>query len=524
MSVVEPSAEALTGADALVRTLADCGVTHCFANPGTSEMHLVQALDREPRVRSVLCLFEGVATGAADGFARITGVPAMTLLHLGPGYGNGLANIHNARRAHAPMVNVVGDHAMEHRKLDAPLSSDIESIVQANSSWIGVAETPADAGALAAAAFGAAHGPPGSPVTLILPADTAWLSGGQPAPAPQLPQPARVDDAAVAAAAAAVRAAGKPVVLVGGPALWQPAGLAAMARLKAAGVRVMIDTFPARQARGAGRFAPDRMQYFAEGAMADLDGTDLMLLAGTTTPCAFFAYPGKPSVLVPDGCTVHPLSARHEDTVDGLSRLADALGAPADVPPAAARVVPDKPQGPLTPATCAQSLARHMPDDAIISDDAVTAGLPHYLATLAAAPHDWLFLTGGAIGQGLPLAVGTACAAPHRKTIALTGDGAGMYTVQALWTMAREKLPVVTVVFANRSYRILNIEMARTGAGNPGPAARAMLSLDGPALDWVKLAEGHGVAAIRAETAEAFDEALARAIAMNEPVLIEAVI
>ena len=258
--------------------------------------------------------------------------------------------------------------------------------------------------------------------------------------------------------------------------------------------------------------------------MADLDGTDLMLLAGTTTPCAFFAYPGKPSVLVPEGCTVHPLSARREDTVDALARLADALGAPAGAPPAAARVVPDKPQGALTPATCAQSLARHMPDDAIISDDAVTAGLPHYLATLAAAPHDWLFLTGGAIGQGLPLAVGTACAAPHRKTIALTGDGAGMYTVQALWTMAREKLPVVTVVFANRSYRILNIEMARTGAGNPGPAARAMLSLDGPALDWVKLAEGHGVAAIRAETAEAFDEALARAIAMNEPVVIEAVL
>jgi acetolactate synthase I/II/III large subunit len=513
-----------TGADVLVETLADCGVTHCFANPGTSEMHLVQALDREARVRTVLCLFEGVATGAADGFARIAGVPAMTLLHLGPGYGNGLANIHNARRAHAPMVNVVGDHATHHRHLDAPLTSNIASIVAANSLWVDVVERADDAGRLAAEAFARTHGPPGGPVTLILPADSAWNEAQAPAAPPAPVALVALPPEAVQAAAQVVQAAAKPMILVGGEALWRREGLAAMARLKAAGVRVMIDTFPARQARGAGRFAPDRMQYFAEGAMADLAGCDLMVLAGTTTPCAFFAYPERPSVLVPEGCTVHPFSARSDDTVAALAVLADALGAPSDGPVVEAAAQPARPTGPLTPFACAQSLARHLPADAIISDDAVTAGLPHYMATLQAAPHDWLFLTGGAIGQGLPLAVGTACAAPQRKTVALTGDGAGMYTVQALWTMARERLPVVTVVFANRSYRILNIEMARTGAGNPGPAARSMLSLDNPALDWVKLAEGHGVAALRADTAEAFDDALARALAMDEPVLIEAVI
>jgi acetolactate synthase-1/2/3 large subunit len=518
------SEQVQTGADVLVATLADCGVTHCFANPGTSEMHLVQALDREARVRTVLCLFEGVATGAADGFARIAGVPAMTLLHLGPGYGNGLANIHNARRAYAPMVNVVGDHATHHRHLDAPLTSDIASIVAANSLWVDVVERAEDAGALAAEAFARTQGPPGGPVALILPADSAWNPAQSRGTPSAKAAAAAVTSDAVSAAAAAIQGAAKPMILVGGEALWRPEGLAAMGRLKAAGLRVMIDTFPARQARGAGRFAPDRMQYFAEGAMADMAGCDLMVLAGTTTPCAFFAYPERPSVLVPDGCTVHPLSTRSEDTVAALAALADALGAPDTGPVVGPQAQPERPTGPLTPFACAQSLARHLPADAIISDDAVTAGLPHYMATMQAAPHDWLFLTGGAIGQGLPLAVGTACAAPHRKTVALTGDGAAMYTLQALWTMAREKLPVVTVVFANRSYRILNIEMARTGAGNPGPAARSMLSLDNPVLDWVQLAQGHGVTAVRADTAEAFDDALARALAMDEPVLIEAVV
>lgn len=511
-----------TGADTLVATLADHGVPACFANPGTSEMHLVQALDREPRIRSVLCLFEGVATGAADGFARIAGKPAMTLLHLGPGYANGAANIHNARRAFAPMINVVGDHATYHRELDAPLSSDIETLVKPNSRWVGLVDAALTAGDRASVAYTQSMGPPAAPVTLILPADSAWSEGGPRPPVHAAPGMSLVDPQVVEDVADAIQLASKVVILINGPALYDEAALVTMSRLKEAGLRVMCDTFVGRLSRGAGRFSPDRMAYFAEMAMDDLAGVDLMILAGTAEPVAFFAYPGKPSVLVPDGCDTMVLSERSEDTAEALAALADALNAP-EAPPAPARVIPDAPSGKITPYTCAASLSRHMPDNAIISDDAVTAGLPHYMATAQAAPHDWLFLTGGAIGQGLPVAVGAAVAAPDRKVIALTGDGAGMYTLQALWTMARERLPIVTVVFANRSYRILNIEMGRTGAGQPGPAAAAMLSLDNPALDWVKLAQGQGVEAVSCDTAEAFDVAIARAIDSSVPVLIEAV-
>jgi acetolactate synthase I/II/III large subunit len=512
-----------TGADTLVATLADYGVTACFANPGTSEMHLVQALDREPRIRSILCLFEGVATGAADGFARIAGKPAMTLLHLGPGYANGAANIHNARRAFAPMINVIGDHATYHRELDAPLASDIETLVKPNSRWTGLVDHALTAGERAAKAYAESMGPPGAPVSLILPADSAWSEGGLRAPVQSIPGQSLADPEVIESVADAIKLASKVVILVNGPALSDDAALESMARLKAAGVRVMCDTFVGRLSRGAGRHAIDRMLYFAEMAMDDLAGIDLMVLAGTSEPCAFFAYPSKPSILVPDGCETMVLTQRSEDTSEALGALADALDAP-DAPAPVSRVIPASPTGKVTPATCAASLSRHMPDNAIISDDAVTAGLPHFMATVGAAPHDWLFLTGGAIGQGLPLAVGAAVAAPQRKTIALTGDGAGMYTLQALWTMARENLPIVTVVFANRSYRILNIEMTRTGAGQPGAAAAAMLSLDKPTLDWVKLAQGQGVEAVSCTTAEAFDLALERAIASDRPVLIEAVI
>jgi acetolactate synthase I/II/III large subunit len=511
----------MIGADGLVKTLAEAGVTACFANPGTSEMHLVQALDREPRIRSVLCLFEGVATGAADGFARISGVPAMTLLHLGPGYANGAANIHNARKARVPMINVVGEHATYHRRFDAPLSSDIETLVKPNSRWVGTVEQAHQAGPLALAAFEATYGPAPAPVSLILPADAAWNEGGSVTSGVRLPDVAGVDTARIEEVARAIKSATRPVLYVDGEAL-RDDGIAVLARIGAAGVRVMAPTFPARWTRGGDFFHPDRMYYFAEMAMQDLSGTDLLVLAGSPQPVGFFAYPGKPSVIVPEGCRALEFSTPEQDTLAGLKALADALGAPAEPVKPTKPAAPERPVGDLSPASIGISLARHMPEGSIISDDGVTAGLPIFMATRGAARHDWLSLTGGAIGQGMPLAIGTAVAAPDRKTICLTGDGAGMYTVQSLWTMARENLPVVTIVFANRSYRVLNIELARTGAGNPGPTAAQMLSLDKPALDWVKLAGGMGVEAVRVETAEAFDDALARALSRDVPVLIEA--
>ena len=518
----EQSAEQMTGAQALVATLAENGVAACFANPGTSEMHLVTALDGEPRIRSVLCLFEGVATGAADGYARIAGMPAMTLLHLGAGYLNGGANIHNASRAHTPMINVIGDHAVPHLKYDAPLTSDIIGLAGPNSRWIKSADSVADAGALAAEAFAASFGPKPGPVSLLLPADSAWQDGGVVPDRIVPPCLKQVSAASIASAGKAIKAAKKPVLIINGTALGE-AGLAAAARLKAAGIRVLTDTFYARMRRGAGLFAPERMQYFAEGAMADLEGSDLMLLAGTSTPVAFFSYPGKPSLLVPDGCEVLSLGDAGTDSAATLAALADHLGANVAAP-SEPLTIPDMPTGELTAQAVGQSLARHMPENAIVSDDGVSNGLLSYLPTMQARPHDWLMLTGGAIGQGMPLALGAAIAAPDRKVICMSGDGAGMYTNQALWSMAREGADVTTIVFVNHSYRILNIELYRTGAGNPGPTAKNMLSIGGPDIDWVQLSHSMGVPAVETKTAEAFDAALSESIADSGPRLIAAVV
>ena len=512
--------ETKTGAEALVSTLADCGVTACFANPGTSEMNLVTALDKEPRIRSVLCLFEGVATGAADGFGRVSEKPAMTLLHLGAGYLNGGANTHNAKRAYTPMINVIGDHATYHVRYDAPLTSNIIGLAAPNSIWIKSVPDSTSAGRLAAESFHASMSGGHGPVSLILPADAAWDEGGELSTPFTLSEPKKVAADTISAVAGAIKAAKKPLILISGNALSED-GLSEASRLKAAGVRMMTDTFVWKQARGAGRFNPDRMQYFAEGAMEDLEGTDLMVLAGTQMPVAFFAYPEKPSVLVPEGCELLSLGERGIDVKAALSALADELGA-SEKAPVAPRQSPDKPTGKLTPVTVGQSICRHMPEGALVSDDGVTASLPIFLSTQTAEPHEWMMLTGGAIGQGFPLAVGASIAKPEARTICLSGDGAGMYTVQALWTMARENLKVVNIVFVNHTYRILNIELKRTGAGNPGPAAQNMLNLGTPEIDWKALAEAQGLHAENVTTAEEFDEAFERAMTADGPVLIAA--
>lgn len=512
----------MNGADALIETLVDNGVTACFANPGTSEMQFVSALDRTPAMRPVLCLFEGVATGAADGYARIAGAPACTLLHLGPGYGNGLANLHNARRAFSPVVNVIGDHATYHRQHDAPLASDIESIARANSVWLKSADTPDSVGDLAAEAVAASLASPGGPASLILPADAAWSPANRKGPVLARPSKPLAPGDQIEAAARALRAAAKPAILLGASACGEE-GMRAASRLAAAGVRVLSDTFVARTARGAGRFAPERLAYFGEQALESLAGTDLMLLAGTVQPVAFFAYPNRPSVLVPEGCAVQTLAAREEDAVAALNALADALGANAFAEPQVLKR-PDAPSGKLTPGVAGAVLARHLPERAIVCDDAVTSSAGALALTATAPPHDWLALTGGAIGMGAPLAVGAAVAASDRKVVSLNGDGAAMYTVQALWTLAREALDVTVVVFANQRYRILGIELERTGAGQAGPAAASLLDLGDPAIDWVSIARGMGVEATRCDTAEAFEAAFASAMGQRGPRFIEAVI
>ena len=513
----------MNGADALLATLVANEVTVCFANPGTSEMQFVAALDGVPAMRPILCQFEGVATGAADGYGRIAGKPACTLLHLGPGYGNGVANLHNARRAFTPIVNVIGDHATYHRQYDAPLNSDIATLVKPNSLWAKSADSPAAVASLAAEAVAASYGPPGGPVSLILPADSAWLPAkGDPviAQKPVRPAPA---SSAVEAAARAIKAAKKPVVLIGGQACLA-AGVTQAARLQAAGVTVYSDTFIARTPRGAGAFAPKRMPYFGEMALAELAGVDLMIYAGAAMPVAFFAYPDRPSVLVPEGCKTLTLVERTEDAVAGLAALADALATPREGPTQPLKLPDAAPTGALNAYTVGASIARHMPEGAIVCDDSVTSGAGVAAAAATARPHEVLALTGGAIGIGLPLAIGAAVAAPDRKVLSLNGDGAAMYTIQALWTMARENLDIAVVVFANYTYRILNIEMQRTGAGDAGPSARTLLELGDPKIDFVALARGMGLPAVRCTTAEQFEKAFAGAMAQRGPMFIEAVI
>lgn len=515
------TAREMTGADALVGTLAGCGVTHVFANPGTSELDLVLALDREPRIRSVPVLFEGVASGAADGFARTCGRPAATLLHLGPGYLNAAANLHNARRARSPIINIVGDHAVGHRALDAPLTSDIAALAAPHSCWMRDVTTAAAMGEAAAEVVAMSRARRG-PATLLVPADSAWSTGGVVAAPIERPSAGMPDARALAAAVDAVRAAKAPVIFVGGKVLGAD-GLGACARLAAAGWRVVHEFFPARHARGGGRFAPERLAYFAEAGLAQLGETDFMLTVGAKAPVGYFAYPNRPSTHVPATCTTRALVGPEEDEELAIFALADALGAPPGRIVAAGAPVP-APIGPLTTSAIAASIARHMPENAIVSDDGVTMSGPILAATQNSAPHDWMCLTGGALGQGLPLAVGAALAAPDRRVIALTGDGAMMYTLQALWTIARLQSSVTVVVAANRSYQILRVELARMGITSVGHTAGALIDLSNPSISFCALAQSLGVQAWRCEDAGTFDDIFLEASNTRGPSLIEAVL
>src|SRR5215831_2445379 len=491
----------MNGAQALIRTLAECGVEICFANPGTSEMHLVAALDAVPQTRGVLCLSEGAVTGAADGYGRMTGRPAAALLHLGPGLGNGLSNLHNARRAATPLLTVVGDHATYHKRLDAPLESDIDSIARPVSVWVRRSLRAADVAADAADAVGAACAPPGGVATLIVPADVGWTEGGEPA-LPLTPRPpALVPDDVIGSAAKALRTGQPCVILLGGTGMRQPALQAASRIAAATGARLIGETFPARHERGAGIPALERLAYLAEFAAEQLAGTRHLILAGARSPVSFFAYPGKPGSLVPAGCQVHVLAGSGDDVAGALASLADLVAggiAPAAQP--AAR--PALPVGDLTPQSAAAVIGALLPEGAIVCDEAVTSGLFLPAATAGAPAHDWLTLTGGAIGQGLPLAIGAAIACPQRPVIALEADGSAMYTIPALWTYAREGLDVTTVIFSNRQYAILAMELDRVGAAADGQAARSLLDLSRPSLDFTALAAGMGVPASRATTAE----------------------
>lgn len=516
--------ETYNGAESLVATLVESGVEVCFANPGTSEMHFVSALDRIPGMRSVLCLFEGVATGAADGYARISGKPACTLLHLGPGFANGMANIHNARRAQSPVVNIVGDHATYHERYNAPLNSNVKGFAEAISHWTFRSRSSRTVAADAARAVQAARQAPGKIATLILPADTAWLPAERPAPRLEVPLPSPVSDAAVDTAAKALLSGKKTAILLRGEVLYGK-GLRAAGRIAVkTGSTLFCDTFTPRARFGIESPIVELLHYRGKDILSRLSEFDQLLLVGAEPPVSFFAYPDQESWLTPPECRIITLSHPHEDGSSALIALAEAVKA-SKVWSIDSREAPGLDTGcSLTAKSVIRTVAALLPDNAIVTDEGITSTLPYTSFFRNSAPHDFLPLTGGAIGNILPLSTGAAVAAPERKVVCLEGDGSGMYTLQALWTQAREKLNVVTVIFANRSYSVLNQELQLVQASSKGETALSLLDLHNPSLNWVKLAEGMGVQAVSVDSVKGFADAFSAALGSHGPQLIEVLI
>ncbi|MGA2412587.1 MAG: acetolactate synthase large subunit [Candidatus Binataceae bacterium] len=516
----------MNGAESLIRTALAAGVDVCFANPGTTEMPLVAALDAVEGMRAILGLFEGVCTGAADGYGRMTDHPALTLTHLGPGFANGIANLHNARRAHSPIVNIIGDQATWHLASDAPLTSDIESLARPVSGWVRKSVSAVSVARDTAEAIAAAGGAPGKVATLIIPSDCQWNQAEAPATVAKLDGPAAAGSDAIGQAAALLRKhSSKAALFIGGQAM-RAHGLKAAGRIAAAsGCRLICETFPARLERGGGLPVVEKLPYFPEQALELMAKVEGLVIAGAPSPVSFFGYPNVPSSLIPKGCPNSTLATPDQDVAAALEELAGALGASRDAsvaPPSAKS--PPLPTGALNAATIGPVIAALMPEGCILMDEAATTGLPFFAASSGSPAHTYLALTGGAIGQGLPCATGAAVACPDRKVIAFQADGSGMYTVQSLWTQTREKLNVTTLICNNRRYRILQVELARAGVTEPGRKARSLTSLGNPEIDWSRIAAGMGVPGVRVDTAEDLAVQLARALQEPGPNLIEMLI
>jgi acetolactate synthase-1/2/3 large subunit len=511
----------MNGAESLIRTLIAGGVEVCFTNPGTSEIHIVAALDRIPEMRCVLGLFEGVVTGAADGYARMAEKPACTLLHLGPGLANGLANLHNASRARVPIINIVGEHATYHLQCDTPLASDIEGIARPYSKWLRTSRASSETGSDAADAVVAARTAPGQIATLIVPADVSWSEGGMIAAIPALPIPSIPDARNIERAAAMLRSGVPTAILLAGNALYGK-GLVTAGHIAAATGAKLFAPYPlTRLQRGTGIPRVDRVQYVLEQGIEQFKEFRKLILVGAQAPVAYFAYPGKNSVFTSPECEIHTLAKPGEDYVGELEALEQALSPRATEVQAEKAERPPMPSGEVTLQGLAAVVGALLPENSIVVDESMTSGRGLMAATKGAPPHDWLGNTGGSIGIALPLAVGAAVASPHRRVLCLTADGSGMYTLQALWTMARESLNITTVVFANRDYAVLRREFSYLGVGSPGPRAAAMFEIGRPDLDWVQMGKSMGVPASRVTSLEGFSNALREGFEHEGPTLIE---
>ncbi len=512
----------MNGAESLVRTLLAGGVDVCFTNPGTSEMHFVAALDQVPGMRCVLCLFEGGVTGAADGYYRMAGKPASTLLHLGPGLANGVANLHNAKKAASGIVNIVGEHATYHIELDAPLTADIEGIAGPVSHWVKTSTSSLEIAQHGAEAIAAALEPPGQIATLILPGDTAWNEGSGPVAVPAPAQRVVIDEAQIDAAAEALGSDARTLLLLGGAAL-QEANLRLAGQVAAkTGCGLLTEWSNARLDRGAGRIEVNRIPFVVDRALGVLAEFEKIILIGAKPPVAFFAYPDKPSVLTREGAEFVTLATEAEDIAGALDALVEAVGARNAEPAGISEPRrPDIPSGRIDPAGIAAVLGNLLPENAIVVDESVTTGRDFFPLTAGAPPHAWLNNRGGSIGYGLPVATGAAIAAPGQKVIALEGDGSAMYTIQSLWSIAREHLDVTVLVFSNRAYQILRGELTNVGVQNPGPRAVDMLTLTRPDLDFVAMAKGMGVDGCKVDELGDLAKAFERGLAVEGPYLIE---
>ncbi len=510
----------MNGAESLVRTLLACGVDTCFTNPGTSEMHFVAALDRIPGIRCVLTLFEGVASGAAGGYGRMADRPAATLLHCGPGLGNALANLHNARRSRCPLVNIVGDQATYQRPLDPPLTADTEGFARPVSHWVRTGADTAALGRDAAEAVQAALTHPGQIATLILPSNISWNEGG--VPGTPLPPPAHppLDPHAVHEAASLLRNGKKTLLLLAGRALREKGLNLAAGLAEASGATLMGEYVNARMQRGRNRLDLPCIPYSVPTAVKTLAPYDQIILVGSKKPVGFFAYPDQPSVLCRPDAVLHTLARPEHNLEEALAALAETVGAKPLVPQKREAASLPSPSLPFNLDNISGVVAALLPNEAVVIDETITCRENFYNACASAAPHDWLPLMGGAIGEGLPLATGAAIGAPGRKVIGLQADGSAMYTIQSLWTQARENLDCVTLILSNRKYAILQGELKRVGA-NAGQTAMDMLSLDRPDLGWVKLAEGLGVEAARADSLKSLADLLSGAVKRKGPFLIE---
>jgi acetolactate synthase-1/2/3 large subunit len=511
----------ITGAESLVRSLLAGGVRTCFTNPGTSEIHIVAALDRTPEMRCVLGLFEGVVTGAADGYARMMEKPACTLLHLGPGFANGLANLHNASRAHVPMVNLIGQHPNYHLRHNTPLTSDIEAIARPYSKWLRTASSAQQVGRDSIEAIVASRNASGQIATLIVPADVAWSEGGVVAEWSSSPKSALPSTSVIERSADMLRSGLRTAILLSGRALYGQ-GLAAAGRIAASTGAKLFAPYPlVRLERGAGSVPVERMQYVLEQAIEQLKEFRQLILVAAESPVAYFAYPGKDSVMTSPECEIHALATSEEDSVGALDAIEAALSIRRARPTGERRNRPSLPNGQITLPGLAATVGALLPENAIVVDESMTSGRGMMAATKGSPPHDWLGNTGGSIGIALPLAVGAAVACPERSVLCLTADGSAMYTLQALWTMAREGLKVTTVVFANRDYAVLKREFSYLGVGDAGRRALDMFEIGRPDLDWVNLSKGMGVPGTRVTTLEGFAKALQEGFESGGPSLIE---